>query len=188
MTMEILTAILVIIKGIYAFLTYKMSRISERTAQIMNEQTEAMSRPYIIIQPMVRPHSQFLYLKIYNSGKTPALNVKLELDKDFYQFDEPTKNLKETSVFTSTIDSLAHNQELFFALGLGWVIFRESKNPLPQQFTITATYSYMNKEVVEKNNIDLSPFIQSEGEKNPIVEELKKTREIQDKFLNAFKK
>ena len=66
-------------------LTYKMSRISERTAQIMNEQTEAMSRPYIIIQPMVRPHSQFLYLKIYNSGKTPALNVKLELDKDFYQ-------------------------------------------------------------------------------------------------------
>lgn len=61
MTMEILTAILVIITGIYAFLTYKMSRISERTAQIMNEQTEAMSRPYIIIQPMVRPHSQFLY-------------------------------------------------------------------------------------------------------------------------------
>ncbi|HFV4707738.1 TPA: hypothetical protein ACH9OL_004226, partial [Escherichia coli] len=60
MTMEILTAILVIITGIYAFLTYKMSRISERTAQIMNEQTEAMSRPYIIIQPMVRPHSQFL--------------------------------------------------------------------------------------------------------------------------------
>ncbi|EDW6546188.1 hypothetical protein YI89_004571 [Salmonella enterica subsp. enterica] len=49
MTMEILTAILVIITGIYAFLTYKMSRISERTAQIMNEQTEAMSRPYIII-------------------------------------------------------------------------------------------------------------------------------------------
>lgn len=45
MTMEILTAILVIITGIYAFLTYKMSRISERTAQIMNEQTEAMSRP-----------------------------------------------------------------------------------------------------------------------------------------------
>lgn len=48
MTMEILTAILVIITGIYAFLTYKMSRISERTAQIMNEQTEAISRPYII--------------------------------------------------------------------------------------------------------------------------------------------
>ncbi|MGX4181778.1 hypothetical protein [Escherichia coli] len=188
MTMEILTAILVIITGIYAFLTYKMSRISERTAQIMNEQTEAMSRPYIIIQPMVRPHSQFLYLKIYNSGKTPALNVELELDKDFYQFDEPTKNLKETSIFTSTIDSLAPNQELFFALGQGWVIFGESKNPLPQQFTITATYSYMNKEVVEKNNIDLSPFMQSEGEKNPIVEELERIRKIQEKLIKVSNK
>ncbi len=188
MTMEILTAILVIITGIYAFLTYKMSRISERTAQIMNEQTEAMSRPYIIIQPMVRPHSQFLYLKIYNSGKTPALNVKLELDKDFYQFDEPTKNLKETSIFTSTIDSLAPNQELFFALGQGWVIFGESKNPLPQQFTITATYSYMNKEVVEKNNIDLSTFMQSEGEKNPIDEELERIRKIQENLINVVNK
>lgn len=40
----------------------------------------------------------------------------------------------------------------------------------------------MNKEVVEKNNIDLSPFMQSEGEKNPIVEELKK----QGKFKRNF--
>ncbi len=57
MTMEILTAILVLITGIYAYLTYQMSKISERSVQIMNEQTEAMSRPYIVIQPMVRPHS-----------------------------------------------------------------------------------------------------------------------------------
>lgn len=55
--MEILTAILVLITGIYAYLTYQMSKISERSVQIMNEQTEAMSRPYIVIQPMVRPHS-----------------------------------------------------------------------------------------------------------------------------------
>lgn len=51
MTMEILTAILVFITGIYAYLTYQMSKISERSVQIMNEQTEAMSRPYIVIQP-----------------------------------------------------------------------------------------------------------------------------------------
>lgn len=39
MTMEILTAILVFITGIYAYLTYQMSKISERSVQIMNEQT-----------------------------------------------------------------------------------------------------------------------------------------------------
>ncbi|HDD9102493.1 TPA: hypothetical protein PBP78_005066, partial [Escherichia coli] len=60
--------------------------------------------------------------------------------------------------------------------------------PLPQQFTITATYSYMNKEVVEKNNIDLSPFMQSEGEKNPIVEELERIRKIQEKLMKVSNK
>ncbi|HDS1081290.1 TPA: hypothetical protein QDZ83_004451 [Pluralibacter gergoviae] len=178
MTMEILTAILVIITGAYAYLTYKMSKMNERSVQIMNDQTEALSRPYLVIQPVIRPHTTFLYLKIFNSGKTSALNVKLELDKDFYQFDEKDRNLKNINVFNTRIDSFAPNQELYFALGQGWVVFGESKNPLPEQFTITATYSYMGKEVMEKNHIDLRPFAYSEGEKNPIVEELERIRNI----------
>ena len=182
MVMEILTAILVVVTGIYAYLTHKMSNMSERSVQMMKEQTEAMSRPYLVIQPFVRPHTPFLYLKIYNSGKTPALKVKLELDKDFYQFDESDKNLKEASIFSSTFDSFAPNQELFFALGQGWVIFGDSKNALPEQFVVTATYSYMDKEVVEKSHIDLRSFAQSEGEKNPIVEELEKIRKAQEKM------
>ncbi|MGU3845884.1 hypothetical protein ACVZHT_30480, partial [Vibrio diabolicus] len=111
---------------------------------MMKEQTEAMSRPYLVVQPIVRPHTPFLYLKIYNSGKTPALNVKLELDKDFYQFDESDKNLREASAFSSTFDSFAPNQELFFALGQGWLIFDDSKHTLPEQFVVTASYSYMD--------------------------------------------
>ena len=180
MMMEALTAILVVVTGIYAYLTYKMANMSERSVQIMKEQTEAMSRPYLVIQPTVRPHTPIFYLKIYNSGKTPALNVKLELDKDFYQFDEPDKNLKEKNAFTSEFDSFAPNQELFFALGQGWLIFGESNNLLPQQFVVTATYSYMDKTVVEKNHIDLRPFSGSEGERNPIVDELEKIRKAQE--------
>lgn len=181
--MEILTAILVAITGVYAFLTYRMSKMNERTVQLMQEQTESMSRPYLIIQPIVRPHTPLLYLKIYNSGKTPALNVRLELDRDFYQFDDVNRNLKDTSIFTSTFDSFAPRQELFFALGQGWLIFGESINPLPQQFMITATYSYLGKEVIEKNHIDLRPFANSEGELSPIVEELKKIRTTQEKMV-----
>ena len=59
MTMEILTALLVVITGIYAFLTYKMALTSEKSVNIMTEQTEAMSRPYIVIQPYVRPNTPF---------------------------------------------------------------------------------------------------------------------------------
>lgn len=180
--MEKLTAVLVVVTGIYAYLTYKMSIMSERSVLMIKEQTEAMSRPYLVVQPVVRPHTPFLYLKIYNSGKTSALNVKLELDKDFYQFDESDKNLKKASAFSSAFDSFAPNQELFFALGQGWLIFGESKHSLPEQFVVTASYSYLDKEVVEKNHIDLRPFSQSEGQRNPIVEELEKIRKAQEKL------
>ena len=181
MIMEILTAFLLIVTAVYVFMTYKMSVMSERSVQIMKEQTEAMSRPYVVVQPLVRPYTSLMYLKICNSGKTPALKVKLELDRDFYQFDQSNKNLKEASVFSSTLDSFAPNQELFFGLGQGGDIFGDSENPLPQQFAVTATYTYMDKEVVEKSHIDLRPFEQSEGEVNPMVEELKKIREAQEK-------
>ncbi len=181
MIIEILTGALVLITGGYAYLTFKMSKTSERSVQMMKAQTEAMSRPYLVVQPLVRPATSLMYLKIYNSGKTPALKVKLELDRDFYQFDQSNKNLKEASVFSSTLDSFAPNQELFFGLGQGGDIFGDSENPLPQQFAVTATYTYMDKEVVEKSHIDLRPFEQSEGEVNPMVEELKKIREAQEK-------
>ncbi|EOY5620711.1 hypothetical protein [Klebsiella pneumoniae] len=46
----------------------------------------------------------------------------------------------------------------------------------------------MDKEIVEKNNIDLSPFMQSEGERNPIVEELERIRKSQEKLTKESKK
>ncbi|WP_264878328.1 hypothetical protein [Vibrio agarivorans] len=185
MIMEILTAILVVVTAVYAFLTYKMSQMSERSVQVMKEQTEAMSRPYLVFQPVVRPHTPLLYLKIYNSGNTPAVGVKLSIDQDFYQYDELGKNLKSLSIFDDKIDSLSPNQEMFFALGEGWKVFGDSKNPMPQQFTITASYSFMNKTVEEKNHIDLRPFAFSEGERNPIVEELEIIRRAFEKFTKS---
>jgi hypothetical protein len=57
MIMEILTAFLLIVTAVYVFMTYKMSVMSERSVQIMKEQTEAMSRPYVVVQPLVRPNT-----------------------------------------------------------------------------------------------------------------------------------
>ena len=181
MIMEILTGSLVIVTAVYVCFTHRLCVMSERSVQIMKEQTEAMSRPYLVVQPLVRPHTSLVYLKIYNSGKTPALKLKLELDKDFCQFGESNKNLKELGIFSSTFDSFAPNQELFFGLGQGWDIFDDSEKSLPRQFVVTATYSYKDKVVVEKSHIDLCPFEQSEGEANPIGEELKIIREALEK-------
>lgn len=172
-----LTLVLVVTTIIYAYLTYKISKSNKATVDILKEQSEAMSRPYIVIEPFVRPNTPIIYLRIKNTGKTSAGNLKLTLDKDFYQFDDKNRNLKDFPVFDSKIDSFAPNQELLFALAQGFRIFGESENLLPLQFTIVSQYETSVRKITEKIHIDLRVYEFSEGYKDPIVEELSKIRE-----------
>lgn len=183
MVIEILTAILVLVTAIYAYLTYKMAKASEASVQAVRDQSEAMLRPYIEITPYVRPHTTLLYLRIENTGRTGAQNVTLSMDRDFYQFGDsssPEHNLRTKAAFTQPIDSLGPGHKLVFALAQGFVIFGESGSPAttPQQFNITAAYVFGGKMVEETHRIDLRPYIGSEGERDPIVEELEKIREL----------
>lgn len=114
---EILTGTLVIITGVYAYLTYKMAIINEETLNLMIEQTESLTRPFVVIQPYVRPNTPFLYIKIKNTGKTAAEKLSLSLDKDFFRFDKESDNLRDFDAFNKIIDSLAPDQEIHFALG-----------------------------------------------------------------------
>lgn len=174
---EVLTGTLVLITGIYAYLTYRMAVASEKTFNLMIEQTESLTRPFVVIQPYVRPNTPLLYIKIKNTGKTTAEKLGLSLNKDFFRFDKANENIRDFDAFNKIIDSLAPDQEIHFALGQAWLIYGESKNPMPKQFSITAEYSFKSKTVNEVNDIDLRPFEQSEAEKSPLIEELKGIKE-----------
>lgn len=180
---DYLTAILVLVTAIYSYLTYKMAKASEASVVAMREQSEAMMRPYITISPFIRPHTTLLYLRIENTGKNAAENMRLVLDKDFFQFGEskhPDRNLRTNAAFTQNILSLPPGGKLVFALGQGFLIFAPDADPnvLPQLFTITTSYSFGSKKIIEICPIDLRPYIGSEGERDPLVDELAKLREI----------
>jgi hypothetical protein len=99
---DYLTGILVFITAIYSYLTYKMAKASEASVQAMREQSEAMLRPYVTISPYVRPHTTVLYLRIENAGRSAAENLRLSMDKDFFQFGEvtqPDHNLRTKAAF-----------------------------------------------------------------------------------------
>lgn len=180
--MEWLTTILVITTVVYAFLTYRISKSNQDTVRILKEQTEALSRPYIVIEPFVRPGTPVICLKIINTGKTSAKNLRLTIDKDFCQFGNINKNLKDFPVFSSTIDSFAPKQRLLFALAQSFVIFGEKDNKVPKQFSITAKYSFRGNEVIETSEIDLRAFELSEYQTDPIVEKLGKICEQLEKL------
>ena len=180
---EFLTAVLVIITGIYAYLNLRMAKASEASVENMREQSEAMLRPYINVSSFIRPNTSFLYLRISNTGKTGAENLKLDLDRDFFQWgrdSNPDKNLRNRNAFRYPIDNFPPDSKLQIALGQSWVLYGENANPnlTPLQFNITATYEFFGKKVQEKNCIDLRPFLGTENEHNPIVEELEKIKKV----------
>lgn len=177
MLMTILTAALVLITAAYAYLTYRLAVSSEASVQAVRSQTEALSRPYITVAPFWGPHSVLLYLRVENTGRSAAEHVRLELDKDFYQFGrrQEDHNLRKMHAFSSQIDSIAPGERMLFALGQGWVIFgpEADADACPSHFTVTAKYGYAGggrKE--ETNHVDLRPFVGAENERDPIVEGL----------------
>lgn len=183
MTIEILTGILVIITAIYAYLTFRMAKASEESAQAVKQQSEDTLRPYIIVSPFIRPQALFLYLRVTNTGRTGAQNLLLTLDRDFFQWGEankPDNNLRNRNAFSLPIDSFPPGAELLFALCQGTALFGEKANPAatPVQFNITATYEFFGKKVEEINRIDLRPYLRTEGEHDPVVEELERIRKV----------
>lgn len=190
MLIEVLTAILVLVTAIYAYLTYRMAKANEASVQAMREQSEAMLRPYIEVTPYVRPHTTVLYLRVKNTGRTAAQNVRLTMDRDFFQFGKSGSadhNLRTKAAFAQPIDSLGPGHKLVFGLAQGFVIFGKEGGPeiTPQQFNIMVTYEFRGKKVEELHQIDLRPYIGSEGERDPVAEELEKIRQIMQKSVDA---
>ena len=84
------------------------------------------------------------------------------------------------AAFSEPMDSMPPGFELLFALAQGPVLFGPGAQSevVPTRFAITASYGFSGKRVDEVTQIDLRPYIGSEGETSPIVEELERIREV----------
>lgn len=163
MTINILTAILVLVTAFYAWATFKILRANENVVAAMNQQTDLLIRPYINIRAATAIGSAALRLIIENTGKTSAINLQLQMDRDFYQYGERDKkrNLARLNAFQLPIESFPPSAELIFYLAQGFKILGEDSDPqvTPPVFNIKATYSYLGHQVVESTTIDLRQFL-----------------------------
>lgn len=182
--LEILTGILIIITGFYAWATYRILQANEKVVNVMRDQEEAFRRPYITIAPYTVPGTPLMGIRIANMGKSPAHNLSLNMDKDFYKFGEKEENIAQFNAFREPIEMFAPGTELIFDLAMGFKIFAEDADPgiMPKLFSITASYEFFGKKVIEKNTIDLNPFLRSTLPRDSIVKELEKIHEAIEKL------
>ena len=173
----LLTTVLVSITGYYAMVTHKMFKI-------MQQQSEAITRPYLTINVFSEPHGVLYYLRIANTGRTGASDVRLTLDRDFYQLGQKhMPNLREASVFRQPIEQLPPGAEMIFGLAPAFVVLddKADQSVTPQIFSIHATYSYGEKPVSEMTTIDLRPYKASMHPPSVIADELQQIREQLEK-------
>lgn len=185
-TTDWLTLALVVITGFYAWATFEILRANKAVVQAMEAQTQAQLRPYVVAAVGARVGTTLMLLEIQNTGKSPALDLCLRMDKDFYFNGEKGRdNIAKLPVFTQPIESLSPGARIPFILGVGHTIFAQGidESICPKVFTITAEYSFGGKQYFERNTMDLRPLLNSSAEHDPIGDEVKKLRESLEKLL-----
>ena len=193
MVIDYLTGVLVLITGFYAWATFRILRANEKVVEVMHEQAEAVTRPYISVAPILEPDNPIFYLRISNSGKTAANKLKLTIDKSFHKFGERSgeRDLATFAAFNQVIESFPPGAEITFSLAQSFVLFAEDadKEILPHSFTITAEYSYGEKTVKEDNIIDLKAYLGADIPQDPYIRKLKDISKAIDKVAkNVAKK
>jgi len=185
-TIDWLTLALVVITGFYAWATFRILRANEGVVSAMREQTEAQLRPYVVISVAPRIGTTLLCLTVKNTGRSPAVNLRMKFDRDFFKNGEKREgnNVAALSAFTNPIESLAPDSQLIFNLGVGGTIFGSQADPsvCPTVFSIEATYQHGAREYAEKSTIDIRPMLNSTFEQDPVAEELKLLRESIEKI------
>lgn len=191
MILEALTGLLVIITGTYAWLTWRMTRASEASVQLSTRQIEASLRPYVEVSPYLSPGSIILYLRVRNVGRTAGTNLRLSLDRDFFQYGEhlPHNNLRSFAAFAKPIQSFPPGAELTFSLAQGFVVLHPDADQtlVPRQFTVTAQYSGSSGDYHESTTVDFTPFANAWVGEVPLKEELKKLADNSKDIASAVK-
>jgi hypothetical protein len=181
-TTDVLTGVLVAITGVYAVLTYGIMKATERSVAAMQQQTEALSRPYITVAPLTLPKNIILFLRVANTGKMAAERLRLQLDRPFHRFGrvEEVENLATYSAFTQEIASFAPGAELIFALAQSFVVFGENadESKTPLTFKVTATYGFGRRTVTEITEVDLRPYRGMHIAYDPVVDELSEIKDV----------
>src|SRR5690606_326594 len=105
---EWLTLVNTLLTAMFAGLTFFILRANCAAVGAMREQMTDQNRPFVTVTVQVRMGTPVIQLLIRNVGRSPAQNLRLRLDRDFFQFGEKAeaRDLAKQSAFSQPIDFL----------------------------------------------------------------------------------
>ncbi len=143
-----LTATLVGITAWYAWLTRK-------TVTAMQDQNERLMRPYVSVR-LTRDRTAYILI-VENTGRTPAENLRLDLEQEFHCIGGEEFPLSEETLFSEGLSTFQSGAEVGYVLGHTYRLQDDPEN-MPKRFTVTVRYSYGDTDVEEEFKINLEQF------------------------------
>jgi len=175
----ILTLVLAVITGIYAFLTWRMVKETKRMREIQSE-------PNISIYfKSKEEYIGLIDLIIENIGQGPAFNIKLVVNPDFKYSNQ--KNISELNLFKNGMHHLAPGQQIkFFLNSLAAMMAKGCMN-----FDVIVNYeNFASKKFKRTFNIDLSEIMGLRRVGDPplkrISDQLEKINEVMEKMISYY--
>jgi len=156
---ELLTFLLVIITGIYAFLTFRILQANRASVALMTSQIESSTRPYVTVS-LARERAGFYSFEVSNLGRSAARQLRLTCDPEIkpvgaagsvLQIGEPTD---ATGLFRHTITYLAPGQTIRVLFG-HYSGIRASYPDL--SFRITLAYEGAGQSYSDTAELSLKP-------------------------------
>lgn len=188
---EWLTLANVVLTAVFAGLTVFILLANRAAVSAMREQMADQNRPFVAVTVQMRMGTSIIQLLIRSVGRSPAQNLRLSINRDFFQFGEKVenRNLAKQSAFSQQIDCLPPMSELLFDLGTGPSLYRvqADQTVCPNTFEVSADYEYGKTKYSEKTHIDLRPFLGSSIPNHPVVEELERVRKSIDNLTNVVR-
>jgi hypothetical protein len=171
--------LLVAITAVYCYLTFKIVQKNDQIVSQMRAQYAAFVAPVITINILLK-HSVVICLKIKNAGNSPAKNLRLSIDRDFYQFADAKeeKNVRSFPLFNKPFPSFGPGEEVFLMLSQGFNLNKKEEGKLvtPLQFKITAAFEFGGQGFSSEHEIDLAAYMKTSQDRSEILEELEKIR------------
>lgn len=177
-TTEVLTAVLVIITGIYAYFNYLMARRNGEMVAEMKAQRESFLAPSITLALKIK-HGSMMCLLVNNRGQSPATNLRLSLDRDFHQFGNSASesNIRNFPMFQETIPSFAAGEELFIFLAQG----HDLNETTPVKFSVLAKYDFAGKAYEQAHSINLGAYMRTSQDRSELLDEaIKITKAVEE--------
>ncbi|MEQ8744165.1 hypothetical protein [Parasphingorhabdus sp.] len=172
--------ILIVITGIYAYLTFRMVRNSE-------EQLWQSTRALVVAKVTVQ-QGALLILKFENLGPTNAESFTVDIDRPIIKTIGQKNDIRELPFFKNGLSTFPPNAPIAFSIGLTheWLNENTDREMHPASFSIKLTYATGGRKISETIELNIVDQLYYSSVQRDYIEDFGRT--FPDKFNTKMDK